>query len=261
ELPLWGRGLGRRERRARALAALARFGIEPLARRDAATLSGGERRRLALARCFATDPAALLLDEPFDDLDAAGRESLARDLVRAIHETPVAVALVTHELRQALLLADRVALLRGGALLQCGPRDEVLRHPVDGGAAAAVGMSNWFEGRVAARDADGLARIELGSGAVLRAATPLAIGSAVHVGFRPEHVKIDPDGADPDPMGEAQIEELRSDGVVVTARIECAGLRVHTHLLAGRGLGHTLQKGSRVRLSVRPEHVHAVPAS
>ena len=259
EVPLWGRGVPRSARRARARAALARFGVEALAERDAATLSGGEARRLALARAFVAEPDALLLDEPFDDLDGAGREALVLDLATAIRATGIAVALVTHDLRQALLLADRVAVLWGGALVQVGARDAVLRHPANAEVAALVGMANWLPGRVRARDAAGLAALELAPGALLRGATACAPGSAVWVGIRPEHLKIDADHSDPGALGAAMIESRVSDGALVVAWIDWQGLRLRTHLLAGRGLGQSLKPGDGVFIAVRPEDVHVLP--
>jgi ABC-type Fe3+/spermidine/putrescine transport system ATPase subunit len=259
EVPLWGRGIARRERRERACTALARFGIGALAERDATTLSGGEARRLALARAFVVVPDVLLLDEPFDDLDAAGREVLVQDLASAIHETDIAVAIVTHDLRQALLLADRIAVLSAGALAQLDARDEVLRHPASAEVAALVGMSNWLPGRVRSRDAGGLAVVELAPAATLRSGTACAVGTDVWVGIRPEHVKIDVDHSDPNTLGAASVETRVSDGALVVAWIAWSALRLRTHLLAGRGLGQTLKAGDGVFIAVRPEDVHVLP--
>ena len=259
EVPLWGRGIARRERSERARAALARFGIDALAERNAATLSGGEARRLALARAFVVAPDLLLLDEPFDDLDMPGREVLVQDLASAIRETGIAVALVTHDLRQALLLADRIAVLSGGALAQVGTRDAVLRRPASAEVAALVGMSNWLPGRVHSRDAAGLALVEVSPGATFRTATPCAAGSDVWVGIRPEHVKIDVDRSDPNTLGEALALSRVSDGALVVAWIAWHTLRLRTHLLDGRGLGHTLKAGDGVFIAVRPEDVHVLP--
>jgi len=260
ELPLWGRGVGRLERRRRAAAALARLGIAALAERDAATLSGGEARRLALARAFAAEPDVLLLDEPFDDLDAAGREQLWFDLRRAIGETRIAVALVTHELRQALLLADRIAVLRPGVLAQVGPRDEVLRRPMSQEIAEQVGMANLLPGAVGARDSDsGLVQLALRDGGALRVESSLERGAEVIAGIRPENVKIDDEGGDPGLVGPGVVCELVSDGAIVTAWIEWEGQRLRSHLLAGRGLGHGLKPGDRVRVAIRPEDVHVMP--
>ena len=151
---LLGLALSRTDANERCREALDRFGITRFAGRRAATLSGGETRRLALARAFALRPAALLLDEPFDDLDASGQESLSLDLRRAIVETRVAVAVVTHDLRRALLLADRIAVLQQGRLAQCDARDVVLGHPVSPEVARLVGMSNLIPGRVARRSGE-----------------------------------------------------------------------------------------------------------
>ena len=258
EVPLWGRGIPRRVRRERAHEALARFGIDAFASRDASTLSGGEARRLALARAFVAEPDVLLLDEPFDDLDAAGREALVEDLAAAIRDTDIAVALVTHDLRQALLLADRIAVLSGGALAQADARDEVLRRPASAAVAALVGMSNWLPGRVQARDAAGLARIEIAPEITVRSTSACAPGSDVWVGIRPEHIKIDADRSDPNTLGAATIESRVSDGALVVARIAWGPLRLRTHLLAGRGLGQTLKAGDGVFLAVRPEDVHVL---
>ena len=259
EVPLWGRGIGRRERRARAQRALARFGIDAFAARDAATLSGGEARRLALARAFVAEPDVLLLDEPFDDLDGAGREALVADLAAAIRATDIAVALVTHDLRQALLLADRIAVLCGGALAQDGPRDAVLRRPANAEVAALVGMSNWLPGRVQVRDASGLAVVELAPGLALRSTGAGAAGADVWVGIRPEHLKIEADRGDPNTIGAATVEARVSDGALVVAWIAWGTLRLRTHLLDGRGLGQTLKDGDGVFLAVRPEDVHVLP--
>jgi len=260
ELPLWGRGVARRERRRRAAAALERLGLSALAGRDAATLSGGEARRLALARAFAVEPDVLLLDEPFDDLDAIARERLSLDLRRAIGATGIAVALVTHELRQALLLADRIAVLRPGALVQLGPRDEVLRRPATPEIAELVGMANLLAGSIGERDLrSGLARIALEAGGELRAPSALSRGTGVIAGIRPENVKIDEAGDDPGRVGSGVVCELVSDGAIVTAWIEWQGVRLRSHLLAGRGLGHALKSGDRVHIAIRPEDVHVMP--
>ena len=154
-LALWARGLSRRERRLRVDRALERAGVDHLAARPARQLSGGEVRRVALARAFATDPRVLLLDEPFDDLDQAGREALFLDLRRTIAATGMAVALVTHNLRQALPLADRIAVLEAGALRQFGPRGAVLRRPASRSIAPLLGMSNIFPARVVDEDPTG----------------------------------------------------------------------------------------------------------
>ena len=263
EVPLWGRGIARRERRERARAALARFGIAALAERDATTLSGGEARRLALARAFVVAPDVLLLDEPFDDLDAAGREALVQDLASAIRETDIAVAIVTHDLRQALLLADRIAVLCGGALAQLDARDAVLRRPANAEVAALVGMSNWLPGRVRSRDAAGLAAIELAPAATLRAATACAAGTR-RVGGDPARAREDrrraqrPEHARPRDGRDARLGRRAGGGVDRLARAAPAhasarGARSRADAEGGRRRLHRGAARGRARAAARPD--------
>jgi ABC-type Fe3+/spermidine/putrescine transport system ATPase subunit len=262
ELPLWARGVARAERRRRAEQALAAFGIAPLARRRADTLSGGELRRLALARAFVSRPELLLLDEPFDDLDERAREALSADLRRAVDDDGLAVALVTHDLRQALLLADRVAVLAGGRLLQVAPRDEVLRRPASPEVARLVGMANLLPGRVLGAHPAGRLLVELAGGSRLEAeAAALDAGTPVWVGIRPECVKLDPPahGDAGARVDRAQVRRIVSDGMLVTAWLDWSGVELRTHLVAGRGLGAALKRDDAVWLSVRPEDVHLLP--
>ncbi len=262
ELPLWARGVPRERRRERARAAMEEFGIDHLAGRDAATLSGGELRRLALARAFAPEPDVLLLDEPFDDLDAAGRETLSLDLRRVLDQTGVAVAMVTHDLRQALLLADHIAILLDGRLAQEGRRDEVLRRPAGPEIARLVGMGNLWPARVLD---PGLSRfpgssIELGDDLRLASVERFASGAEVWVGVRPENVRL-AKGAEPETSGRAIVTAIFSDGVLVTALLDWGGLEVRTHFVSGRGLGVSLKRGDAVSFGIRPEDVHLMPRS
>jgi ABC-type sulfate/molybdate transport systems ATPase subunit len=258
---LWGRGMTRAAVAARAGRELERFGIAQLARRSASALSGGEMRRLALARAFAVNPAVLLLDEPFDDLDATGQENLSLDLERVVAETGVAVAMVTHELPRALLLADRLAVLLDGRLAQVGPREEVLRRPVHPGVARVVGMVNLVPGTVEAAAGEGRVRIRIGPDHAVVAAGEPAPRAQVLVGMRPEHLKVDVGRGEGDPIGKGIVLRTLSDGTLVTVTIAWADTLLRTHLLAGRGLGHTLSAGDAVSLRVRPEDVHLLDAN
>jgi ABC-type Fe3+/spermidine/putrescine transport system ATPase subunit len=203
----------------------------------------------------------LLLDEPFDDLDDAGRESLSADLRRAVDETGVAVAIVSHDLRQALLLADRIAVLRDGRLAQVDARDEVLRRPASPEVARLVGMTNLLGGTVIGSAPGGLVLVELATGERLVAASRLDAGTPVWVGIRPENVKLEPreGGEDEARVGRASVERIVSDGVLATAWLDWSGAELRTHLVAGRGLGHALKRGDAAWLAVRPEDVHLMP--
>jgi ABC-type sulfate/molybdate transport systems ATPase subunit len=247
-------GVERREAERRAIAALERFHIAHLAARRAATLSGGELRRLALARAFAQRPAVLLLDEPYDDLDAAGQAALTLDLRRVIADTGVAVALVTHELRRALLLADRIAALIAGRIHQQGARAEVLARPADTAVARLVGMDNLVYGTA---DAGGFGRIDDAHRVPLARARPA--GERGWIGIRPEHLKLDVGRGEGESIGKGRVTGLVDDGVTAHVCVVWADVELRTHLLAGRGLARTISVGDPVSLTVRPESVHWIP--
>ncbi len=116
-----------------------------------ATLSGGERQRVALARALAVSPRLLLLDEPLSALDAHLRERLAGDLRDILHRAGTTALLVTHDQEEAFAVADRMAVLREGRVVQSGTLDDVWRHPVDAYTAAFLGYATVVEGAAAQR--------------------------------------------------------------------------------------------------------------
>jgi ABC-type Fe3+/spermidine/putrescine transport system ATPase subunit len=247
------------EPRARVEEALERFKIDHLAEHRAATLSGGELRRLALARAFALRPAVLLLDEAFEGLDADGQAALSLDLRRAISDTGVAVAMVTHDLRRAMLLSDRIAVLIDGKLAQVGRRDDVLERPATREIAQVVGMTNLVDGVVSAERRGGLTLVEVDAQHRIATTAECSTGARICVGIRPEHLKLDVGRGDVDPIGKGVVRGVVSDGVAVTVRVGWAGTELRTHLMAGRGLARTIEAGAEVSLSASPEHVHVIP--
>jgi osmoprotectant transport system ATP-binding protein len=132
----WPRG----EIAARVEELLALVRLEPgqFQNRFPGELSGGQRQRVALARALAARPKIMLLDEPFGALDPLTRDEIA-DEYRRLHETlGLTSVMVTHDMTEALLLADRIAVMRGGALVQIGSRAELLAHPADDFVAAMI---------------------------------------------------------------------------------------------------------------------------
>jgi tungstate transport system ATP-binding protein len=110
---------------------LGRLGVAGLARRQARTLSGGEAQRVSLARALVLQPRVLILDEPFAALDVLTRGALIRDLKGVLNGAGATALFATHDFLEALLLADRVAVLNGGRVVQLGPPQEVYRQPAD----------------------------------------------------------------------------------------------------------------------------------
>ncbi|MAJ59541.1 MAG: hypothetical protein CBC48_05940 [bacterium TMED88] len=248
------RGLPHEQVEKRVTESLGHFGIAALADRRATRLSGGELRRLALARAFALEPSVLLLDEPFDDLDFEAQEALSEDLIQIVARTGVAVAFVTHDIRRAALLCDQIAILEAGRLVQLAARDRVLNQPASPSIARRVGMSNLL----AARMAPG-GWVEAGPGLRLPSRHDHVVGTPVWVGLRPEHLKLETGPQQDSGIGSARICSMISDGVLCTVELECGGQRLRTHLVAGRGLAREIKMGDILTLSVRPEDVHILP--
>jgi len=126
------RGVPRGEARRRAEAWLSRLGIAHLAHRSVRHLSGGEARRVSLARAFALEPEVLFLDEPFTALDYPTRCVLWRELGGLLRETCVTTLFITHDYRDRPGLAHRVAVMEGGRVVRTGAPEEVLREPFRG---------------------------------------------------------------------------------------------------------------------------------
>ncbi|MDP9200663.1 MAG: ABC transporter ATP-binding protein [Gemmatimonadota bacterium] len=136
---LEARGVSKPERLAKARAALASVGLEGAGTRAIQSLSGGEQQRVALARALVIEPRALLLDEPLSNLDPTLRQAMRDDLRAMLRRVGVPALFVTHDQEDAFAIADRIALLRKGKLLQCGTPEELYDAPVSREVAAFIG--------------------------------------------------------------------------------------------------------------------------
>src|SRR5688500_845036 len=143
-----GFGLPRRERRARVPALLARVDLCVLRERSPHELSGGQQQRVALARALAPGPELVLLDEPWSNIDPHLRSSMRDELARILRAIHVTVVLVTHDREEAVSLADRIALMRNGTVVQEGTAEEVYLAPATRWAAEFVGAGNFLPGRL-----------------------------------------------------------------------------------------------------------------
>ena len=125
---------------------LDRMGIGELANRMPSQLSGGQQQRVALARALARSPNILLLDEPFSAIDAPTRQGLYKTLAELRKDLNIPILLVTHDLREADLLADRITVIDKGVGLQTAPPQVLFERPRNSRVAELVGISNKFEG-------------------------------------------------------------------------------------------------------------------
>jgi len=194
---------------------LALVGLAGFEKRVPHQLSGGERQRVALARALASDPSLVLLDEPFSSLDVELRTSMRREVVEVLDKAGVTAILVTHDQDEALSIADRVAVLQHGTIVQCDEPAMLYTRPVNGEVARFVGHGNLLLGRLE----NGIVQSVLGEISVaLR--TPASEPCAVGVLVRPEQIDIGPaDGSTP-PRGVVVSREFHGHDVLVAIRLE-----------------------------------------
>ena len=177
-----GYGLSREERRqGRVEEALALVDLAGFAGRMPASLSGGQQQRVALARALVTRPAALLLDEPFSNLDTALRVQIRAEVRRLLRDLGVTAVFVTHDQEEAFVVGDQVAVMLGGQVVQQATPAELYRAPATRAVAEFVGDANLIPGQAAA----GRAETALGP-------VPLStdLAGAVDVMVRPEQVRV-----------------------------------------------------------------------
>lgn len=187
------RKLPRAEIRRRALEALALVHLADRAKVRPNQLSGGQQQRVALARALVIRPQCLLLDEPLSNLDAKLRLEMRAEIRRICKQTGLTAIYVTHDQKEALSVADRLAVMRDGAVEQTGIPEEVYRAPANRFVAGFIGEGNFIDGRVEGTGPDGLTvATRFGSLRVARAACPVAAGDGVTLCLRPESVRFDP---------------------------------------------------------------------
>ena len=203
--------------------ALALVGLAGYERRRIDTLSGGEAQRVAVARALAPRPGLLLLDEPLGSLDRPLRERLTGDLRRLLHELDVAAVHVTHDQHEALAIADRVALLRNGRVVQEGAPADVLRAQADEWVARFLGFTNI---------------VPTGDGATVRV-VPL------------DAVSLAPSGEE----GTVRAVTFRAGGFVATVDAD-GGHALEVPVRAGDDVP---QPGERVHVAIDPRLTTVVP--
>jgi tungstate transport system ATP-binding protein len=183
------RGLSRAEVRRRVAVCLERLDLARMANRSARKLSGGEARRVSLARALAVEPDVVFLDEPFANLDPPTRHSIIEDLDRTIREEKIAAVLVTHDQSEALRLSDRFVVMNGGRIVQADAPPVVMNSPANEFVASFVGMETILEG-VVERSHDRHVTVSI-AGRKLEALGESSPGDRVYCCIRPENVTVD----------------------------------------------------------------------
>jgi tungstate transport system ATP-binding protein len=253
------RGVGRAELQERVMSYLERFKLADMARRSARKLSGGEARRVSLARAFAVEPEIIFFDEPFANLDPPTRQSLTEDMDRVIRDRGIAAILVTHDQSEALRLSDRVVVLNCGQVVQEGSPASVMNSPVNEFVANFVGMETILEG-VVLTNQDQRMTLRVGEHEVDAIGSQLP-GESAYCCIRPENVTVSLD--DPAHLTSARnvfaasIVEIASMGPFLRLRLDC-GFPLTSYVTRESFASLALAQGRLVYASFKATSVHPI---
>ena len=200
-------------------------GLHDYAERPVVSLSGGQMQRVALARSLVYRPQLILLDEPLSNLDAKLRVRLRDELRRILKQTGMTGLYVTHDQSEAVVLGDRIGVMRDGKLLQMAPPDEIYNRPADSFVANFTGASNVLKGKVLERTGD-QAVIDLGAAGRISAWTPqpLSPGDNARVALRAENIRLGERG--PANSFTGRVVERRYQGMQTIYDVEFGGQKV-----------------------------------
>lgn len=256
------RGVPRAEARERSSRVCEQLGIAHLLGAHISELSGGEAQRVALARALVLDPEILFLDEPTANLDTDARLELRQDLERVARERARSVFLITHDRNEAFHLADRVAVIRDGRLLQTGTPKDIYENPADAYTARLTGAELTIPGTVTAAE-ERMVTVDIGGASVL-ALGDVGPGEPVKIAYRPEDLVLAPPEMPSTDLStrnllHATVSERRDMGGLVRLRmrgpVELVAL---VTVDAAEELG--VHAGVRVAVRVKATALHAFPA-
>ena len=228
--------------------------LEVSADRKPGGLSGGQQQRVALARALAAEPDCLLLDEPLSNLDASLRVEMRSHIRRICKETGVTTIYVTHDQKEALAIADRIAVLNEGKVEQVGTPFEIYSKPVTKFVAGFIGEANFFEGKIANCWQE---RIEIEAGGIyLRAVKPefsVEHGKKIIACIRPEKIEIiEEQGNLPDRI-QGIVEDISFLGGFYEYLIKTA---LGKFKVTGFGSGGPKKRGDNVFLGVKESDIY-----
>jgi ABC-type Fe3+/spermidine/putrescine transport system ATPase subunit len=230
------------------------FEIQPLLNRLPASLSGGERQKVALARALITRPQILLLDEPLSALDAQSREEMRSQLKMMHAKLNITTLHVTHDFEEAMSLADTIVVINQGKIAQVGAPTEIFYHPSSEFVARFTMARNIFSGKVAGRDNNGSV-FKCGGIEIFTSSDKPQAGLAV---IRPEMVQLTPEkpvpGANSFP---GTVKTIVDKGANILVTVDCPPQ--FECLLPRQQFERTaINSGSPVYISFLPSAVHLI---
>src|SRR5690349_15672928 len=244
--PLKHRGVARAEADRQVAEVLDLVGLHEYASRPVVSLSGGQMQRVALARSIVYRPQLLLLDEPLSNLDAKLRLRLRDDLRTILKQTGMTALYVTHDQAEAVVLGDRIGVMREGKLLQMGSPDEIYNRPADLFVANFTGATNELTGTLLERNgAFGVVDIGGGHRVEAKLLHGASAGEKVRIALRPENISLGTNGSGN--AFHAHVLDRRYQGTQTVYDIDLAGHRLEV-LELGTAARHDIGTDAPVSL-------------
>ncbi|MEN6481478.1 MAG: ABC transporter ATP-binding protein [Anaerolineaceae bacterium] len=253
------RGIDKQEIEKRVLHWLAQLDISELRNRRSRQISGGEAQRVSLARALALEPDILFLDEPFSALDTPTRIRLLSDFQSLLSNTTVTTIFVTHDLDEALLLGDRVAVILDGEIRQIDTPEKVFSAPTDPDIARFVGVETVIPGKVMAAE-EGMIRVST-NGYQFEAVGEVRVRQEVLLCLRPEDVTLWTSAEAPHSSARNQVEgkisRITPQGPLTRVVVDC-GFPLVALVTRTSAMEMKLEVGKKVVASFKASAVHLI---
>ena len=257
------RKVPKKEIRERVTEALEMVKMGDYAQRKINQLSGGQQQRVALARSLVVRPRCLMLDEPLSNLDAKLRIEMRGEIRRICKEFGLTAIYVTHDQKEALSIADRMAILDGGKIAQIGPPEEVYRQPHTATVASFIGETNFLPGKVTGTAAENRYAVETALGPFVGnpgdSSWKPEAGSEVLLSIRPECFSLTAERPDSNAVA-GKLEESVYLGEIAHYALKTAADPPHLHVAELNPRRVVREEGTTLFATADPEDIVLVPA-